>query len=42
MMTGGLGGISWRHEDLMYTIGDFSKITGLTVKTFGFITSKGS
>jgi DNA-binding transcriptional MerR regulator/effector-binding domain-containing protein len=41
MMAGGLGGISWRHEDLMYTIGDFSKITGLTVKTLRFYHEQG-
>ena len=31
----------WRLENFMYTIGDFSKITGLTVKTLRFYHEQG-
>jgi DNA-binding transcriptional MerR regulator/effector-binding domain-containing protein len=41
LITGGAGAILWRHEDFMYTIGDFSKITGLTVKTLRFYHEQG-
>ena len=33
--------ILWRLENFMYTIGDFSKITGLTVKTLRFYHEQG-
>jgi DNA-binding transcriptional MerR regulator/effector-binding domain-containing protein len=41
MTTSGVGLILWSIEVFMYTIGDFSKITGLTVKTLRFYHEQG-
>jgi DNA-binding transcriptional MerR regulator/effector-binding domain-containing protein len=41
LTTGGSCGLLRRQEDLMYSIGDFSKITGLTVKTLRFYHEQG-
>jgi DNA-binding transcriptional MerR regulator/effector-binding domain-containing protein len=41
MTTSGVGLILWPIEVFMYTIGDFSKITGLTVKTLRFYHEQG-
>jgi DNA-binding transcriptional MerR regulator/effector-binding domain-containing protein len=41
MTTSGVGLILWPIEVFMYTIGDFSKIAGLTVKTLRFYHEQG-